>query len=108
MNTIADKTAAYISRREANRLNAGRAAWVRAQESLRILGVSSELFGSMARGDVHDRSDLDALILDRNGYSRGTILRAIEDHAGDIPVDVIFAEDIPAEKVFRMREEAHK
>lgn len=106
MDTVAEKTAAYISRRESGRLAAGRLAWSLAEEDLRKMGVSAELFGSMARGTVHDRSDIDVLVLCRNGYGRGAILRIIEDHADDISVDVLFAEDLPAHKVLRMRSEA--
>lgn len=106
MDTIAEKTAAHISCREKRRLEAGLRAWTLAHSDLDKMGVVAELFGSMARGQVHDRSDVDVLVLDRNGHSRGAILRVIEDHADDIPVDVLFAEDLTEHKVARMRADA--
>lgn len=106
MESLATKTIKHISGREAKRLASGLFAWNEAKKVLAEMGVVAELFGSMARGKVHDRSDIDVLVVDRNGHKHGKIMRVIEDFADDIPVDTIFAEDLSERRLARMRAEA--
>ncbi len=72
-------------------------------DSLQKAGVTASLFGSTLRGDIHTGSDIDILILDYSGVSRGAILD-IAERTSRVPVDVLFAEDVkPA--VLRMIKE---
>jgi predicted nucleotidyltransferase len=55
-------------------------------------GIESLLFGSVMRHQVSPASDLDILVQDRHGISRGIIL-CIAEEASTVEVDIIFAED---------------
>ena len=95
----------YRERSQA-RLAEGRALWRGIHEALTALGVESELFGSMARGDAHPTSDLDILISNDSHVRFGDLMRAIDAVAGEFPVDIVFAAAADPDTLARMRKEA--
>ena len=96
-----------FQRDAALRLAAGEIAWAKASQELQDNGVVAYLVGSMARRDVHGHSDLDVLVFDTAGLTQGKIRCLIEDCAGDIAVEVVFAEDLRDHTVQRMLSEAN-
>lgn len=61
-------------------------------DALRAKGVVAEIFGSTLRGHANAESDVDILVLDRNGMTRGQIL-VLAESVSHITVDVHFGED---------------
>jgi predicted nucleotidyltransferase len=75
--------------------------------ALRNAGVSACVFGSLAKGRFHTRSDVDYLIEDRGGVSESRILAIVEAAMRAFPFDVTFAERADPRLLAMMREEAH-
>lgn len=106
MNISSTKTVEFISKREQKRLEDGLFAWDKINSHFNSIGISAKLFGSMARKNVHDHSDLDILVLDTNGYNPSYIRNVAEDYADNISVDILFSDDLPQHKIDRMLKEA--
>jgi len=87
-----------------NRVSACRASAQAVIQALEKFGIRAAAFGSTVRGQVHQRSDIDILIFDRNGHSRGHIV-TIADEASSVPVDLLFAEDVKPDTLRRIEAE---
>jgi predicted nucleotidyltransferase len=92
--------------RRSIRLKDGLSAWESIAKKMKEFGIKVELFGSIARGTPHALSDCDIIVIDKNGHRRGDVLLLAERAAGDFPLDVVFAEDLGAHVLERMREES--
>lgn len=61
-----------------------------AMAALKKLGVEAELIGSFAWGGFGIHSDIDILVLNERGQSRGLILAAARDVVHEATVDMVF------------------
>lgn len=68
------------------------------EAALKSAGVRARVVGSLAYGDVRPESDLDLLVLSHPGRSWTEVQSLAEDAARPygVPVDVIFADMLPA------------
>ncbi|MEX3313778.1 nucleotidyltransferase domain-containing protein [Sulfitobacter sp. PS-8MA] len=81
--------------RSAIRCERALAAWRQIRSDLEAVGLKLKLFGSLARGGFSSHSDIDILVqLGESGLSRSAVERVISKVSGDIPVDLIFVEDL--------------
>ncbi len=88
--------------RRRRRQHALRAAWGAIHAGLEARGIEHRLFGSMAKGDVRERSDLDIMIMDdlpADQRAKVRRLAAAEATRAGIDVDMIFAADMTPENV---------
>lgn len=71
------------------------AAWFAIKAELEATGVKPRLIGSLANGSFAAHSDIDILVrLGDSGMSRSAVDRIVNRAAGDIPFDLIIAEDL--------------
>ncbi|WP_340290658.1 nucleotidyltransferase domain-containing protein [Sulfitobacter pontiacus] len=71
------------------------AAWYSIKLELEALGLELTLFGSLAKGDFSTNSDIDVIVkLGDRGISRSAVDRIVSKVSGDIPVDLLFVEDL--------------
>lgn len=71
------------------------AAWYSIKLELEALGLELTLFGSLAKGDFSTHSDIDVIVkLGDRGISRSAVDRIVSKVSGDIPVDLLFVEDL--------------
>lgn len=69
---------------------------------LRSSGVEMKLVGSLARGTFHEGSDVDFLVVSCPAHLKYAIEGSIEDHLLGIPFDVIYLDEIPADRLDRL------
>ncbi|UWR45833.1 nucleotidyltransferase domain-containing protein [Phaeobacter inhibens] len=78
-------------------LKAAKAAWQTIHSDLARKGIAHELFGSLAKGDFREHSDIDLLILGKLSCGeRAMVRRFAEDTASNarVKLDLHFAEDL--------------
>ena len=92
-----------IDRRSAERLLRARATAKRVLAALDRAGVEARVFGSLATGRMHPKSDLDLLVLAREHKSWGETARIASRAADGFPVDLVFAETLSPERLARLR-----
>jgi predicted nucleotidyltransferase len=92
-----------IARRSAERLSQARAAAKRVLAALERVGVEVRVFGSLASGRMHPKSDLDLLVLARRGRSWAETGRIAAGAAGGFPFDLVFAETLSPGRLARLR-----
>lgn len=92
-----------IHRRGAERLSQVRAAAKRVLAALERAGVEVRVFGSLASGRIHPKSDLDLLVLAHHGVSWAETGRIAAGAANGFPVDLVFAETVSPERLKRLR-----
>lgn len=66
-------------------------------------GVEARVFGSLATGRMHPKSDLDFLVLAHHGTSWAETGRVAAGAANGFPVDLVFAETLSPERLARLR-----
>jgi predicted nucleotidyltransferase len=93
MEKIMSNLMEVLKRRKTERLLICRESSLLIITTLTQKGIKAEPFGSTIRGDVNSQSDVDILILDRNGMTRGQIL-VLAESVSLVTVDVLFAEDV--------------
>jgi predicted nucleotidyltransferase len=83
--------------RRRRRQIAVQAAWDAIHAGLKDRGIEHRLFGSLAKGDVRERSDLDIMIMDDlSADQRARVRRLAEAEASraGIDLDLLFAADM--------------
>ncbi|MCF6433811.1 nucleotidyltransferase domain-containing protein [Leisingera sp. MMG026] len=78
-------------------LKAAKAAWQTVHSELARKGIAHELFGSLAKGDFREHSDIDLMILGKLSCGeRAMVRRFAEDTASNarVKLDLHFAEDL--------------
>ncbi|WP_020185411.1 nucleotidyltransferase domain-containing protein [Methylopila sp. 73B] len=75
-------------------------------EALSSLGVSALVFGSLVNHRFGPTSDVDLLIVKCPRELKYGIEGLVEDRLGGLPFDVIYLDEIPAEKLDRFVREA--
>jgi predicted nucleotidyltransferase len=93
--SLGELLTAHMGERKRKRLSLGLEAWARVQAAADEAGILVRMFGSMARGSAHERSDLDVLVISYAPYSRVQAMRLLERSAGSFPLDLVYAEDVP-------------
>lgn len=89
------RDADIIRSRAAVRREVALAAWYAIELELEALGLELTLFGSLAKGDFSTHSDIDVIVkLGDRGISRSAVDRIVSKVSGDIPVDLLFVEDL--------------
>ena len=89
------RDADIIRSRAAVRREVALAAWYSIKLELEALGLELTLFGSLAKGDFSTHSDIDVIVkLGDRGISRSAVDRIVSKVSGDIPVDLLFVEDL--------------
>ena len=79
-----------------DRLVRGRSIAYAITEHMKSLGVDARLFGSMKTGDIVIVSDIDILVVDCSRLDHDEIAYQIHSLPSDIPVDVVFLDEIAA------------
>ena len=77
-----------------DRLERGRSTASAIISHMRALGVDVRLFGSMKKGQIDIASDIDLLVVDCGTLDHDDIADHILSVASDIPVDVVFLDEI--------------
>ena len=78
------------------------AAWDAIHADLEARGIDHRLFGSLAKGDIRQRSDLDIMIMgDLPVDQRAMVRRLAEAEASQarVDLDLLFAADLTPRKV---------
>ena len=89
------RDADIIRSRAAARREVALAAWHAIKSELEALGLELTLFGSLAKGGFSTHSDIDVIVkLGDSGISRSAVDRMIRKVSRDIPVDLLFLEDL--------------
>lgn len=84
-----------VTRRTADRHKAGLSAWSAIKADLEAIGLEPKLFGSLANGGFASHSDIDIMVrLGNRGLSRSAVERIASKATRDIPVDLLFEEDL--------------
>ena len=84
-----------IRTRAAVRREVALAAWHAIKSELEAVGLELTLFGSLAKGGFSTHSDIDVIVkLGDSGISRSAVDRMIRKVSRDIPVDLLFVEDL--------------
>jgi predicted nucleotidyltransferase len=87
---------ALSAERRRRRQIALQAAWDAIHARLEALGIEHRLFGSLAKGDVRERSDLDIMVMDdlpADKRARVRRLAAAEASRAGVDLDLLFAAD---------------
>ncbi|MBI3371840.1 MAG: nucleotidyltransferase domain-containing protein [Betaproteobacteria bacterium] len=92
-----------IDRRCAERLLQAGVAAKRVIAALERAGVKVRVFGSLASGRVHPKSDLDLLVLAHRGTSWAETGRIAAHAANGFPLELVFAETLSRERLARLR-----
>ncbi len=69
-----------------------------AADMMKKKGISALVIGSLAKGDFGPGSDIDFLLTSYPRKYKYAIEAAVEDILGDLPFDVIYLDEIPAER----------
>lgn len=77
-----------------DRLARGRSTAGAITAHMQALGVEARLFGSMKRGDVTIGSDIDILVVNCGHLDHDEIAFQIRSIESDIPVDVVFLDEV--------------
>ena len=89
------KTTDIIRSRSDKRHNAALSAWYAIKSDLEAVGLKVKLSGSLANGDFRGQSDIDLMVrLGDSGMSRSAVDRIVSKASPDIPVDLLFEEDL--------------
>ncbi|MGR3598859.1 MAG: nucleotidyltransferase domain-containing protein [Heliomarina sp.] len=89
------RDADIIRSRAAVRREVALAAWHAIKSELEALDLELTLFGSLATGGFSAHSDIDVIVkLGNSGISRSSVDRIVRRVSGDIPVDLLFVEDL--------------
>lgn len=89
------RDADIIRSRAAVRREVALAAWHAIKAELEGVGLELTLFGSLAKGGFSTHSDIDVIVkLGDSGISRSAVDRMIRKVSRDIPVDLLFVEDL--------------
>lgn len=89
------RDADIIRSRAAVRREVALAAWHAIKSELEAVGLALTLFGSLAKGGFSTHSDIDVIVkLGDSGISRSAVDRMIRKVSRDIPVDLLFLEDL--------------
>ena len=89
------RDADIIRSRAAVRREVALAAWYAIKSELEAVGLELTLFGSLAKGGFSTHSDIDVIVqLGDSGISRSAVDRMVRSVSGDIPVDLLFVEDL--------------
>ncbi|MFG6664797.1 nucleotidyltransferase family protein [Sulfitobacter sp. 916] len=89
------KSTDIIQFRAASRHEAALSAWHVIKSELQAAGLEAKLFGSLAKGDFRTHSDIDLMVrLGDSGMSRSAVERIVNEASPDIPVDLLFEEDL--------------
>lgn len=89
------RDADIIRSRAAVRREVALAAWHAIKSELEAVGLELTLFGSLAKGGFSTNSDIDVILkLGDSGISRSAVDRMIRKVSRDIPVDLLFVEDL--------------
>jgi len=69
-------------------------------------GISALIVGSLAKGQFGPASDIDFLLTSCPRKYKYAIEAEVEDSLGDLPFDVVYLEEIPADRVERFTSSA--
>ncbi|UWQ74423.1 nucleotidyltransferase domain-containing protein [Leisingera sp. M658] len=98
---------ALLEQRRQLHLKAAIAAWQTIHAQLAGKGIEHELFGSLAKGDFREHSDIDLMILGKLTWEERAMVRRIaEDTASNaqVALDLFFAEDFNEKKILALLE----
>ncbi|EJW09998.1 hypothetical protein A33M_0710 [Rhodovulum sp. PH10] len=70
------------------------------------LGVTARIFGSLARGEFRQNSDIDFLVVACPARLKYAIEGLVEDGLGGLRFDVVYLDEVPPHKVARFIREA--
>ncbi len=72
-----------------------------AVDMMKEKGISAMVIGSLAKGKFGPESDIDFLVTSCPRKYKYAIEAEVEDILGDLPFDLIYLEEIPADRVER-------
>jgi predicted nucleotidyltransferase len=72
-----------------------------AVDMMKEKGISALVIGSLAKGKFGPDSDIDFLLTSCPRKYKYAIEAEVEDILGDLPLDVVYLEEIPADRVER-------